>query len=514
MTEHLFDAALAELAVVARGSPCLLAGDFNVEPTKIPCLSKGISAGLWVDLDAAWSDAEGQPPAVTGKRGWVSTGGNRRDFLVGCPPAAAALLSCSVSAGRWLQPHFAVSATFDCDRWSCRVTQSVRCTPLWLASWLPALDKSRGSESVEVQRVCEVYDGRLRFMSLSADTRLTRSLLDGDVSSAWAVWSSAAESVCQGVRFLVGVLFLFVVLLDFVLYALLVLKFVVMLLTLLTVGTFICIVILLLHLFLDLWRRLKVVSDILGDMLKNGFILARSFEFTAQWNSILSAGPLHLVTMDLLLVQEGGLGWIHEVVGDLRGRLSDFIHRVVVHRRDDAIRGWRGWLREDPLVRPQRWLRPDLVPPPPFSRCDPHLTPGGSGWLPYFCRSGQREASLEEFNEEVVGWLLLLSEIEIEMPPLIGDDLFQVVRRKTATAGSLDGWGWRELKSLLVPWFDCLARILAEVEELGVWPEGLLDAYIAMIPKVGGDSTLHGQRPLSVPSCSPSYLGFFPYAAT
>ena len=58
LTEQLFDAALAELAVVARGSPCLLAGDFNVEPTKIPCLSKGISAGLWVDLDAALSAAK------------------------------------------------------------------------------------------------------------------------------------------------------------------------------------------------------------------------------------------------------------------------------------------------------------------------------------------------------------------------------------------------------------------------------------------------------------------------
>ena len=34
-TERLFDAALAELAVVARGSPCLIAGDFNVEPNKI-----------------------------------------------------------------------------------------------------------------------------------------------------------------------------------------------------------------------------------------------------------------------------------------------------------------------------------------------------------------------------------------------------------------------------------------------------------------------------------------------
>ena len=46
LTDQLFDAAFAELAVVARGSPCLLVGDFNVEPTKIPCLSKGISAGL------------------------------------------------------------------------------------------------------------------------------------------------------------------------------------------------------------------------------------------------------------------------------------------------------------------------------------------------------------------------------------------------------------------------------------------------------------------------------------
>ena len=54
---------------------------------------------------------------------------------------------------------------------------------------------------------------------------------------------------------------------------------------------------------------------------------------------------------------------------------------------------------------------------------------------------------------------------------------------------ALDGWGWRELKSLPVSWFDGLARIFAKVEELGVWPEGLLDAYIAMIPKVDGDST-------------------------
>ena len=77
-------------------------------------------------------------------------------------------------------------------------------------------------------------------------------------------------------------------------------------------------------------------------------------------------------------------------------------------------------------------------------------------------------------------------------------NLFEVVRKKSATAGSLDGWGWRELKVLPVAWFHSLARILSKVEDLGVCPDGLLDAYIAMIPKVDGDATPLGQRPLSV----------------
>ena len=52
--------------------------------------------------------------------------------------------------------------------------------------------------------------------------------------------------------------------------------------------------------------------------------------------------------------------------------------------------------------------------------------------------------------------------------------LFDVVRRKSATACSLDGWGWRELNVLLVSWFDELARILSFFEDTGVWPDGLL----------------------------------------
>ena len=65
LTEQLFDAAFGELGVVARGQPCLIVGDFNGEPTKILCLSEGISAGLWVDLEAAWALARGVQPDVT-----------------------------------------------------------------------------------------------------------------------------------------------------------------------------------------------------------------------------------------------------------------------------------------------------------------------------------------------------------------------------------------------------------------------------------------------------------------
>ena len=151
------------------------------------------------------------------------------------------------------------------------------------------------------------------------------------------------------------------------------------------------------------------------------------------------------------------------------------------------------------------------MPPAPFLQCEPCLTSGGSGvlsdpteideefrkaWLPYFCRSGQRETSLDEFGFEVDGWLPLLPEVQL--PRLTGQMLFDVVHRKSLSAGGLGGWGWRELKVLPVSWYDGLARILTKVEELGVWPDGLLDASITMIPKSDGDATPLGQRPLTV----------------
>ena len=73
LTDQLLDAALGELGVVAREQPCLLVGDFNVEPTKILCLAKGTMAGLWVDLEVSWASASGKVPGFICRQDWGST---------------------------------------------------------------------------------------------------------------------------------------------------------------------------------------------------------------------------------------------------------------------------------------------------------------------------------------------------------------------------------------------------------------------------------------------------------
>ena len=57
------------------------------------------------------------------------------------------------------------------------------------------------------------------------------------------------------------------------------------------------------------------------------------------------------------------------------------------------------------------------------------------------------------------------------------------------------GCARNEVKALPLHWFSGLAILSELVESTGVWPQGLLDAYIAMIPKADGDSTPLGQRP-------------------
>ena len=133
-----------------------------------------------------------------------------------------------------------------------------------------------------------------------------------------------------------------------------------------------------------------------------------------------------------------------------------------------------------------------LVPPAPFLSCDPGDTVDGSGvlvephaideqfrkaWMPFFCRRDRGNADLDAFRAVAEELTPLLGEVRL--PPLSGDMLYDVVKSKKPTVGRLDGWGWREFKALPVAWYDKLASILTLIEEDGVWPDGLLDAYMS-----------------------------------
>ena len=144
-------------------------------------------------MEEAWALTVGLQPTPTCKRSWTAAGGHRRDFVIGCPlaaAAAAALLSCKIQTDRWIAPHLAIRALFDWGRWESWVTQPVHCTPLWPGSWLPA-----------VERVGALSQLRFRgfgmcMMSVSRqDAVLLDDSLDAcDVSMAWVVLSRAAES--------------------------------------------------------------------------------------------------------------------------------------------------------------------------------------------------------------------------------------------------------------------------------------------------------------------------------
>ena len=80
LTEKLLDAVLCDLAVVASGQPCLIVGDLNIEPERIPCLLEGLMAGHWFDRQSSWAAASGVAPLPTCCRSFGSCGGFQEGF--------------------------------------------------------------------------------------------------------------------------------------------------------------------------------------------------------------------------------------------------------------------------------------------------------------------------------------------------------------------------------------------------------------------------------------------------
>ena len=75
---------------------------------------------------------------------------------------------------------------------------------------------------------------------------------------------------------------------------------------------------------LDLRRRFKAVVDVLRAVIRDGVTLARSLDFTVQWDGILRIGPVFPTTLqDLDMARNGGLGVL--VASSLRASIVGYL---------------------------------------------------------------------------------------------------------------------------------------------------------------------------------------------
>ena len=284
-------------------------------------------------------------------------------------------------------PHYAVRASLSMGRWSARACLPVRFSVLWPATWVAYSDKSRSSKSVEVRRIWDAYDESLSLVHPAFWEDIRSSLLAGDVSSVWSIWSFPAE--VSLVRAFVGSggptpesrlgrgaaqfrclpiggpvvgrlrsdlgsgdvrLFIFLRILLF------------LGLSFFGVGLVVS------YLFWMVSLGMALLCLVIWSLLLSGMLSSRL---------VLVVGPL--CGANLAVSPAVGLSSFCDHVRVLCDVVVDFLHKVVVYRGDVVVRGWRSWVLEDGKVHPYRWLRPDLVAPAPFLCCDPGLTVDGSG---------------------------------------------------------------------------------------------------------------------------------------
>ena len=115
-------------------------------------------------------------------------------------------------------------------------------------------------------------------------------------------------------------------------------------------------------------RRFLSVADVLKGIRSKGFTQTRWRALLRYWGAVCRQGPcgpissLHpwddWISPDI----HGFYKWVFDPLEMLNG----FFRQVVVSRKEDGVRKWTRWLREDLSSRPYVWLRPDFVPPPPI----------------------------------------------------------------------------------------------------------------------------------------------------
>ena len=230
----------------------------------------------------------------------LQAGGHRRDFVVGCPLAAAAVLSCKVQPDRWIAPHLAIRALFDCVGGSLGLRSLFSAPPFGLLLGCLLLIRVVVPSLLRFREFGRYMMSDFNLCLVGMPLCLMSPLVEMMFLLLGLVWSRAAESaLADAFRFSGGPLpskgfgSWQEVVLCFVLFSLVVLGFAELVLMLLML-----LMLLMSFLYcdssvaplLDMRRRFKAVMDVLGAMIRHGVSLSRSVELTAQWDKDSCSG--------------------------------------------------------------------------------------------------------------------------------------------------------------------------------------------------------------------------------
>ena len=342
-------------------------------------------------------------------------------------PMLSLLLRRAVLRKRGLPPH--LLARFRIAYWMADVSCPIASQPFWPACWLDTLDRSSSSSSRAVQDVWDVYRDVLGVVPEQVIHALRDAASRSSVDDFWSIWSKSAEAgllhaytlaggpIAAGSSAFLGRGFLRIRRRRLGgqavggrsssrLYRASHSDEVDSSCAQFFVNSSLSPVLL-------FRRRLKSVAGVPKGIRDKGFTQARWDALVGFWEAVCRHGPcgpissLHPWDTWLHPDLHGFYRWVFDSIEVLNG----FLRQVVVSRRDEGIRRWKGWLREDMSSRPYIWLRPDFVPPSPFFvvhdphtqssqiLVEPHLIDAEfrKAWMPYLCRSGHPEVSSDRF---------------------------------------------------------------------------------------------------------------------
>ena len=188
------------------------------------------------------------------------------------------------------------------------------------------------------------------------------------------------------------------------------------------------------------------------------------------------------------------------------------VPNAAVRRRNARIAEWRGkQAGKEGRIHKENYKRVKAQRPIPVSRLpkeDGSFTANEAEKHELTMQEWMKKVFWQHKPEDLPTWEAyeavcgsLFSGVPIDLPRISGARLMKRARKKANGAKSSDNWAAEEIAALPELIFDEYARLFEAIEAGGEWPEGMTNAPVALLPKVGQSAMAGGalkQRPITV----------------